>query len=130
MRKILEQCPSCGGALAITGLHCTNCETGISGRFRPCDFCRLNDEQSTFVRLFVERRGNLSEMEKVLGISYPTVRNKLEEIIRVLQQPASAPQPAAAAPSARDAILREVASGQISAEAALARLKDLSPREE
>ncbi|HWE62578.1 MAG TPA: DUF2089 domain-containing protein [Chloroflexota bacterium] len=122
MRKILEQCPSCGGALAITGLQCTQCGVGVSGRFRPCDFCRLNDEQSTFLRLFVERRGNLSEMEKALGISYPTVRNKLEEIIRLLQQPA--PQPAASpATGARDAILRQVATGQISAEDALARLK-------
>jgi hypothetical protein len=129
MRKVLEQCPSCGGTLAITGMQCTSCDTGISGRFSPCDFCRLNDEQSTFVRLFVERRGNLSEMEKALGISYPTVRNKLEEIIRALQQPTPR-QPAAPAPSARDLVLREVAAGQISAEEALTRLQALNGKEE
>lgn len=129
MRKVLEQCPSCGGALAITGMQCTQCGTGISGRFSPCDFCRLNDEQSTFVRLFVERRGNLSEMEKALGISYPTVRNKLEEIIRALQQPAPAQQ-AAPAPSARDVVLRAVAAGQISAQEALTRLQALNGKEE
>jgi hypothetical protein len=116
--------------MAITGMQCMSCGTGISGRFSPCDFCRLNEEQSTFVRLFVERRGNLSEMEKVLGISYPTVRNKLEEIIRVLQQPAPAPrQQATPATSARDAILREVAAGQISADEALSQLKNLTGTE-
>lgn len=119
MQKMLAQCPSCGNPLAVTALHCTVCETGISGRFDPCEFCRLSEEQLTFVRLFIQRRGNLSEMEKVLNISYPTVRNKLDEIIRLLQ-----PAPLAQA-SGRDAILRRVASGELSAEDALAELKGL-----
>jgi hypothetical protein len=125
MRKILEECPSCGGPLAITALACTRCDTGISGRFRPCDFCRLSEEQSTFLRLFVQRRGNLSEMEKALGISYPTVRNKLEEIIKLLDAPPPAPAPM----TGRDAILRQVASGALSAEEALSRLRSLTGEE-
>jgi hypothetical protein len=126
MRKILEVCPSCGGPLAVTGLNCTRCETGISGRFRPCDFCRLSEEQSTFLRLFVQRRGNLSSMEEALGISYPTVRNKLEEIIKLLDTP-SAPDPAPA--GGREAILRQVAGGALSAEEALTRLRSLNREE-
>jgi hypothetical protein len=126
MRKILEECPSCGGPLAITTLACTRCDTGVSGRFKPCDFCRLTDEQSTFLRLFVQRRGNLSGMEKDLGISYPTVRNKLEEIIKLLEAP---PAPAAAAASGREAILRQVAGGALSAEEALSRLRSVSAEE-
>ena len=127
MRKILEECPGCGGPLAITALRCTRCEVEVRGRFRPCDFCRLSDEQSTFLRLFVQRRGNLSEMEKALGISYPTVRNKLEEIIRALEEPAAVEVPAER--GERDAILRQVASGQVSAAAALEKLKSLAEEE-
>jgi hypothetical protein len=123
MRKVLEACPACGGPLAITAMRCTRCEVGVQGQFRPCDFCRLSEEQSTFLRLFVQRRGNLSEMEKALGISYPTVRNKLEEIIRLLQEPA--PSATVPAGGARDAILRQVAAGQLSATEALERLKSV-----
>jgi hypothetical protein len=124
MRKLLEACPCCGGSLGITGLACTECDVEIKGRFRTCDFCRLSDEQATFLRLFVQRRGNLSEMEKALGISYPTVRNKLEEIIRALEtQEQAAP---VAEPSQREAILQQVAAGQLTADRALEVLSSLT----
>jgi hypothetical protein len=88
----------------------------------------LSEEQSTFLRLFVQRRGNLSEMEKALGISYPTVRNKLEEIIKLLD---SVPAPEPPPPSGgRDAVLRQVAAGSLSTEEALARLRALSVEEQ
>ena len=84
IRKILEGCPSCGGALEIGEVRCTVCETRVRARYRPCDFCALTEEQSTFLRLFVTSRGNLSEVEKRLGVSYPTVRAKLDEVIERL----------------------------------------------
>jgi hypothetical protein len=86
MRKILEACPSCGGALEIGEVHCTVCNTQVHARYRPCDFCALTEEQSTFLRLFVTSRGNLSEIEKRLGVSYPTVRAKLDEVIERLNR--------------------------------------------
>ncbi len=86
-RKILEACPSCGGELEIGEVHCTNCETQIRAHYRPCDFCMLTEEQSTFLRLFVLSRGNLTEVEKRLGVSYPTVRAKLDEVIERLGSP-------------------------------------------
>lgn len=92
-RKILEQCPSCGGPLEITEVRCTRCETQVRARYRPCDFCALTDEQSTFLRLFVMSRGNLSEVEKRLGVSYPTVRAKLDEVIARLGASDPAPAP-------------------------------------
>jgi len=95
----------------------------VHGGFEPCGFCRLTAEQSTFLMLFVERRGNLSEMEKALGISYPTVRNKLEEIIRLLRQP-DVP-----AVGARDEVLRKVAAGQLSASEALDQLQAIGGEE-
>jgi hypothetical protein len=125
MNRQLEACPCCRSPLIISGLACETCGTVISGRFRGCDFCRLSDEQSTFLRLFVQRRGNLSEMEKALGISYPTVRNKLEEIIRALQQESEAPIVNTAL-SRRDTILQQVADGQLLATEALDMLASLS----
>ena len=80
-RKILESCPSCGGGLEITEVRCTRCETEVRAHYRPCDFCALTDEQGTFLRIFLTSRGNLSEVEKRLGVSYPTVRAKLDEVI-------------------------------------------------
>ncbi len=100
VRKILEACPSCGGELEIGEVHCTNCETQIQARYRPCDFCMLTDEQSTFLRLFVLSRGNLTEVEKRLGVSYPTVRAKLDEVIERLNAGDSGAAKAPVSPAA------------------------------
>lgn len=117
-RKILEACPSCGGTLAVRELRCPRCETEIRSWFDPCDFCRLSDEQSTFLRLFVTSRGNLSEVEKRLGVSYPTVRAKLDEVIARLTA-TEAPSEAPAGGPDRRAILDAVARGELTpAEAA------------
>ena len=123
-RKILEQCPSCGGQLEIGEVHCTDCETQVHARYRPCDFCALTDEQSTFLRIFVMSRGNLSEVEKRLGVSYPTVRAKLDEVIERLasgeqRRPAARPT----ASSARHQLLEAVRRGEISAEEGLSKLR-------
>ena len=79
-RKILESCPSCGGELEIRELRCGWCETEIRSYFKPCDFCRLTEEQSTFLRLFVTSRGNLSEVEKRLGVSYLFIAHDLAAV--------------------------------------------------
>lgn len=119
MRRVLDHCPSCAGTLAVTGLSCMNCGTSVQGRFSLDSFSRLSADQSAFLALFVGRRGNLSEVQSALGISYPTARNKLEEIIRAMQT-----QEQGAAPDgAREAILRRVAAGELSAEEALAHLR-------
>jgi hypothetical protein len=97
-RKILESCPSCGGPLEITELRCTRCETQVRARYVPCPFCSLSEEQSTFLRIFVTSRGNLSEVEKRLGVSYPTVRAKLDEVIEQLGASASPARPNRAEP--------------------------------
>ena len=117
-RKILESCPSCGGELEIRELRCGWCETEIRSYFKPCDFCRLSEEQSTFLRLFVTSRGNLSEVEKRLGVSYPTVRAKLDEVIARLGSAEPRPAPgqdgAGGAPRFdRRAVLEAVARGEI-----------------
>ncbi len=132
MRKVLESCPSCGGKLEITEVRCASCETQVRSRYRLCDFCGLDDEQSTFLRIFVTSRGNLSEVEKRLGVSYPTVRAKLDEIIERLnaaEQAAPAPPdegglPPAAWPARRQ-ILEAVARGEITAAEGTVRINEL-----
>ena len=84
MRKVLEHCPSCGSALEVTQLSCTACDTLIHGHFEPCPFCKLSPESVRFAELFVRVRGNIKEMERELGISYPTVRSRLNALIKEL----------------------------------------------
>jgi hypothetical protein len=100
MLNLFEQCPACGGPLVITGLKCAHCNLTMQGDFRPPIFAALTADQVTFVRVFLRARGNLSEVEKVLGISYPTIRNKLDEINRVLDRAESQVPEGPATPTA------------------------------
>lgn len=84
MRKILEQCPTCGSELEVTRLNCTSCETVILGRYETCRFCRLAPESLAFLETFVRNRGNVKEMERELGISYWTIRSRLTSLIEEL----------------------------------------------
>jgi len=130
MRKILESCPTCGGPLTITEVRCDRCATQVRSQYEPCPFCRLSPEQMNFVLLFVQSRGNLSDLEKTLGVSYPTIRGKLDDIIKVVS---AAPSPGApstpplsAASPERDRrreILNQVASGRLSPADALSALR-------
>lgn len=125
MRKILERCPTCGGQLIIREVRCVDCGTEVRAEYRQCDFCLLTDEQATFLKIFVTSRGNLSEVEKRLGISYPTVRSKLDEIVNVLTKAENQPVPMKKEPakSSRRSILDAVARGEISPEEALSKLR-------
>lgn len=84
MRKVLESCPSCGKDIIVSRLSCQSCGTTVEGKFSPCRFCRLGDEGLSFIETFVRNRGNIREVERELGISYPTVRSRLEAIIAEL----------------------------------------------
>ena len=83
-REVLGNCPVCDNETKVTEVYCNNCETVIRGKFDLCKFCRLTEQQKYFVELFIKNRGNIKEIEKELGISYPTVRNKLDEVIQTL----------------------------------------------
>jgi len=84
MRKILESCPTCGGALAVSELSCTVCDTVVRSRYTPCPFCRLTPEDLAFMLLFVRSRGNVKDMERELGVSYWTIRGRLNELIAAM----------------------------------------------
>jgi hypothetical protein len=92
MRKILEKCPSCGGDLEVTRLNCTNCDTVITGHYQPCRFCKLSPDHQDFLEAFVKSRGNVKEMERELGISYWTIRSRLNDVIKALGFEVEAPQ--------------------------------------
>lgn len=81
MRKLLEKCPSCGGQLAVTRMSCTACDTVIVSQYQPCLFCGLPQERLDFLALFIRKRGNVKEMERELGESYWTIRNRINELI-------------------------------------------------
>jgi hypothetical protein len=106
----------------------------VRGRWAADPLGRLTADQINFLVLFVRSRGNLSDVERTLGVSYPTVRAKLDELIAALTStPSSDSSPAAdrlAAPSARQAVLEQVAAGQLSIDEALARLRATAPRKE
>jgi hypothetical protein len=84
MNEALGKCPVCKQNLEVTRLQCHHCNTAIEGSFTLCRFCRLNAEQKQFIETFIKCRGNIKEVEKDLGISYPTVRSKLDEVIFAL----------------------------------------------
>jgi len=84
MAKIPKQCPSCQHNLVITRLSCINCGTEINGHYQPDFFSRLEPNDFDFILLFIRSKGNIREMERELGISYWSIRSKLNEIVESL----------------------------------------------
>ena len=74
VHDVIATCPVCSGELTITRLHCRACGTALEGEFGAGRFGRLDREQLSLLESFLRSRGNLKEMERELGISYPTVR--------------------------------------------------------
>ncbi len=83
-RDVIATCPVCAAELAITRLHCRSCGTSIEGEFGVGRFGRLSHEQMALLESFLRSRGNLKEMERELGISYPTVRGRIDALVRAL----------------------------------------------
>ncbi|MCK6206537.1 MULTISPECIES: DUF2089 domain-containing protein [Bacillaceae] len=81
---LLTNCPVCTNALTITKLQCSHCQTTVENEFEVSKLAALGQEQLHFIEIFLKSRGNIKEVEKELGISYPTVRGKLDEIITAL----------------------------------------------
>ncbi|GCD11304.1 DUF2089 domain-containing protein [Clostridium tagluense] len=82
--KILCKCPVCSSKLKVTRLKCDECGTVVENYFELSKFDYLNSEQLYFIEVFLKSRGNIKDVEKELGISYPTVRAKLDEVITSL----------------------------------------------
>lgn len=123
-REALGKCPVCGENTEITTIYCNDCGTKIEGHFDLCRFCRLTEDQKSFIETFIKCRGNIKEVEKELGISYPTVKNRLDDAANALGY--ENPQITAQEEEMlrhRMEILDELESGELSVEDALNLLK-------
>lgn len=126
--KAPGKCPVCSEKLSITRLGCPKCSTAIEGDFQPCEFCRLPEDDLEFVKVFIKCRGNIKDVEKELGISYPTVRGKLDTVIRGLGFEVTgkdAIKEKEMKEAAKTEILDQLSKGEISAKEATERIKNL-----
>jgi hypothetical protein len=110
-------CPVCNERLALTRLTCPACSTELSGGFSTCEFCVLSDEDRDVLRVFLASRGNMKELERHLGVSYPTARARFDSLLAKI----GIERPAAPAPS-RMELMEQVARGEIDVDEALSRL--------
>jgi len=86
MKKLPVVCPSCEAELQVKALHCSSCETTVEGGFRLPVLSRLKPEEQAFALAFVKSSGSLKEMAALLNLSYPSVRNMLDDLIQQLQK--------------------------------------------
>ncbi len=142
-RDVISTCPVCEGELTISRLHCRSCGTALEGEFGVGRFGRLSKEQMSLLESFLRSRGNLKEMERELGISYPTVRGRVDALVRALgladgdegeaeldETPTAVAAEAPEAPDAdlaaeRRAILERLSKREIAADEAAAALREL-----
>ena len=130
---VISTCPVCASELAVTRLHCRSCGTTLEGDFSVGRFGRLNRDQLTLLESFLRSRGNLREMERELGISYPTVRSRVEALVRALgfgprADADDVDDPAgegAVPPRSREEILQALARHEMSADEAAAAIRAL-----
>lgn len=118
---IMGKCPVCGSDTEVTRISCEVCDTHIEGHFRPCKFCRLTSEQKSFIDVFIKCRGNIKEVEKELGVSYPTVKNRLEDAASALGHRV---EPESSGSNKRREILDKLNNGEITVEEAVSLMKD------
>jgi len=117
------KCPVCSQELEAVRLQCSACGTAVEGHFELCRFCRLDPEQSAFLELFLKSRGNIKDVERELGLSYPTVRNRLDAMLNALGFAVEPPQAEEVSRRKRE-ILDALDSGKIDVNDALRQLRE------
>ncbi|MBI3750914.1 MAG: DUF2089 domain-containing protein [Chloroflexi bacterium] len=137
---VIATCPVCSGELAVTRLHCRACGTTLEGDFNVGRFGHLSREQMAVLESFLRSRGNLRDMERELSLSYPTIRARVEALVRALgfgpradgdeaADVAGAAADLAAASAdlvaARQRILEQLAKHELSAEDAATAIRNL-----
>jgi hypothetical protein len=122
MYPVLGKCPVCGDTLAVSRLHCRSCDSTLEGQFSLGRFYQLSPQQLAFVETFIRCEGKLTRLQDELGMSYPTARARLTEVIRALGYEVRDEEPVVS-PEERKTILERVAAGEISSEDAVELLK-------
>jgi hypothetical protein len=113
-----RRCPVCEHTLVLTRLSCEACGTELSGRFEACEYCDLRPEDRELLRVFLSSRGNMKELERHLGVSYPTARARFDDLLgRIGLRPGSTDD-------ADVEVLTALARGEIDVDEAEARLAE------
>ena len=124
MNPLPTRCPFSGGDIVVTRFYCPDVDISVDGRFAVnIPFAQLSAEQLQFVELFLRSEGKLSRMESELGISYPTVRSRLHDIIRALGYEPGKEEPAPMDEDVRKQVLADLDAGQITFDEAMQILK-------
>lgn len=119
--NIPTKCPSCDGGMIITEMACAKCKTSIKGGFELNELATLSEDNLAFLKVFIAARGSIKDVERSLGISYPTVRGKLDSLIKAMGLSA----PASDMGQRKTEIIGSLERGEIDAQEALKQLKDL-----
>jgi hypothetical protein len=127
-KPFLYECPLCSGPIQVRELYCPRCRVRIQGDFEPPEsrLLSLTRRELEFIELFVRVRGNIKEVEKALGVSYPTVRGMLDSVIKNLGYSVGKPVDS----KKRMDIINKVSRGEISADKAVELLTEGSNEEE
>ena len=119
MHPAPSRCPVCQSELTVSRLHCSSCDTAIEGRFTGGPFGHLSPEYVDFIVTFVRCEGKINRMEQELGLSYPTIRNRLHEVIRALGYEPGKEEYVEISMEKRNTVLEELEAGKISADEAM-----------
>jgi hypothetical protein len=118
MYQVPTECPVCHDELIVTRLACRNCGTVLEGRFSMERIFQLTPEQLHFVEIFLRSEGKLNRVQEELGLSYPTVRSRLEEVIQALGYEVAG-KDEGVDEDQRQEILQKLAAKEITSEEAL-----------
>ena len=86
MKRMPTTCPSCDGKLSVKRLRCDACETEVEGFYTLPSLVALDQDEQEFLLKFILASGSLKAMADHMNLSYPTVRNLLDEIIEKLKK--------------------------------------------
>lgn len=117
------RCPVCRSELEVSRLHCSTCDTSIEGRFSGGPIAHLTPEHLDFIITFVRCEGKINRMEQELDLSYPTIRNRLHEVIRALGYEPGKDESTEITPEKRSTVLENLEAGKISADEAMRMLR-------
>lgn len=123
MRPAPTHCPICQSEMEVVRLHCNSCDTSLEGRFALGQFSNLSPEQMEFVFTFVRCEGKINRMEQELGLSYPTIRNRLHEVIRKLGFEPGKDETPDVDEEVRSNVIADLESGKITADQAMRLLR-------
>ena len=126
MYPVIGRCPVCDQDLEVTRLYCRQCDTALEGHFSLGRFYDLSPEQLHFVEIFVRCQGKLNRVQEELGLSYPTVRNRLHDVIQALGYEVDEEEEAPVSAETRQKVLAALESGEITTEEAARRLRGVA----